>query len=257
MQEPRPTAVTVTREELRDIHPLRQLFLQESNFQIRYDAYHARGWTDSYLFRTDDSVVGYGALKGQERDSRDTVFEFFVVPPFRKNASALFRQLLAASGAEYIECQSNDLLLSSMAFEFATSVKSEVVLFEDHAVTEHIVPGAAFRPRSKNDHIFEHGVEPVGDYVVELGREVVATGGFLSHYNPPFSDLYMEVRQDCRRRGIGSFLLQEVKKQCYLSGRVPAARCSMQNIASRATLAKAGLRVCGFMLLGRIAKERL
>lgn len=249
--------ITAERAELRDILPLRQLFLQENNFQIRYDAYHARGWTDSYLLRAEDLTVGYGAIKGQERDSRDTVFEFFVVRPFRKNASALFGQLLAASSAEYIECPSNDLLLSSMLFEFSTSVKSEVVLFEDHAVTEHIVPGATFRPRSKNDHIFEHGTEPVGDYVIELGGEVVATGGFLSHYNPPFSDLYMEVRKDCRCRGIGSFLLQEVKKQCYLSGRVPAARCSIQNLASRATLAKAGLRVCGFMLLGPVAKERL
>ena len=249
--------IAAAKADLRDILPLRELFLQENNFQIRYDARHARGWTDSYLLRIEDSVVGYGAITGQERDSRDTVFEFFVVRPFRKNASALFRQLLAASGAEYIECQSNDLLLSSMLFEFSPSVKSEVVLFEDHAVTEHIVPGATFRARSKNDQVFDHDVEPVGDYVIETNGEVVATGGFLCHYNPPFADLYMEVRKDCRCRGIGSFLLQEVKKECYLAGRVPAARCHIQNFASRATLAKAGLRVCGFMLLGRTAKERL
>ncbi len=253
----RGLTITAARADLRDILPLREIFLQENNFQIRYDACHARGWTDSYLLRIEDSVVGYGAIKGQESDSRDTVFEYFVVPPFRKNASAIFRQLLAASGAEYIECQSNDLLFSSMLFEFSTSVKSEVVLFEDHAVTDHTLPGAVFRTRSEKDLIFEHGTEPVGDYVIETNGEVVATGGFLCHYNPPFADLYMEVREDCRGRGIGSFLLQELKKQCYLSGRVPAARCSIQNLASRATLLKAGLRVCGFMLLGPIAKERL
>ena len=257
MQEPCPITIAVVRAELRDILPLRQLFLQENNFQIRYDAYHARGWTDSYLLQAQDSVVGYGAVKGQERGGRDTVFEYFVVRPFRKYASGMFRQLLAASGAEYIECQSNDLLLSSMLFEFSTSVKSEVVLFEDHAVTEHVVPGAVFRRRSNEDQIFEHGTEPIGDYVIELNGEVVATGGFLLHYNPPFADLYMEVREDSRCRGVGSFLLQEVKKQCCLAGRVPAARCHIQNLASRATLVKAGLRVCGFMLLGRTAKERL
>ncbi len=253
----RGLTITAARADLRDILPLREIFLQENNFQIRYDACHARGWTDSYLLRIEDSVVGYGAIKGQERDSRDTVFEYFVVPPFRKHASAMFRKLLSASGAEYIECQSNDLLLSSMLFEFSTSVKSEVVLFEDHAVTDHTLPGAVFRTRSEKDLIFEHETEPVGDYVIETNGEVVATGGFLCHYNPPFADLYMEVREDCRGRGIGSFLLQELKKQCYLSGRVPAARCSIQNLASRATLLKAGLRVCGFMLLGPIANQRL
>lgn len=250
-------SVTVARADLRDILPLRELFLQENNFQIRYDARHARGWTDSYLLRIEDSAVGYGAITGKERDDRDTVFEYFVLRPFRKHASAIFRQLLAASGAEYIECQSNDLLLSPMLFEFSTSVKSDVVLFEDHAVTALSVPGAAFRPCRKDDQIFEHGTEPVGDYVIEAGGEVVATGGFLCHYNPPFADLFMEVRKDCRRRGIGSFLLQEVKKRCYLAGRVPAARCHIQNLGSRATLGKAGLRVCGFMLLGPVAKERL
>lgn len=257
MQKVPTTLFRAVRADFRDIQALREVFLQENNFQIRYDAYHARGWTDSYLLRIEDSVVGYGAIKGQERNDRDTIFEYFVLRPFRKHATAIFRQLLATSGAEYIECQSNDLLLSSMLFEFAASVKSEVVLFKDHAVTGHIVPGATFRARSKNDQIFEHGTEPVGDYVIEINGEVVATGGFLCHYNPPFADLYMEVREDCRCRGMGSFLLQEVKKQCYLSGRVPAARCGIQNLASRATLIKAGLRVCGFMLLGQIAKERL
>ena len=169
----------------------------------------------------------------------------------------MFRKLLAACSAEYIECQSNELLLSSMLFEFSSSVSSDVVLFDDHSVTEHAVPGAIFRPRKNNDEIFEHGTEPVGDYVIDLKGEVIATGGFLSHYNPPFSDLYMEVREDCRRRGIGTLLVQEVKKECYLAGRVPAARCGIKNAASRATLVKAGLRVCGFMLLGRVAKERL
>jgi len=252
----KPT-LSAAKVEPKGIQALRSLFLQETNFQIRYDAYHARGWTDSYLLRTENMSVGYGAIKGQEREDRDTVFEYFVVQPFRRRASDLFRELLVASSATYIECQSNDLLLSSMLFEFATAVKSDVVLFENYAATEHVVPEAVFRARRANDQSFEHRTEPIGDYVIDRNGEVVATGGFLLHYNPPFADLYMEVREDCRCRGIGTFLLQELKKQCYLAGRVPAARCSIQNFASRATLLKAGLRVCGFMLLGRIAKERL
>jgi GNAT superfamily N-acetyltransferase len=243
--------------ELKDIQTLRALFLQETNFQIRYDACHERGWTDSYLLMVDNLAVGYGSVKGQELKDRDTVFEYFAVQPFRKMASELFRKLLAISGAQYIECQSNDLLLSSMLYEFSPSVSADVVLFEDHAATEQVVPGAAVRHRRSDDQVFEHRTEPVGDYVVELSNEVAATGGFLLHYNRPFADLYMEVREDCRGRGIGSFLLQELKRQCYLAGRVPAARCDIRNVASRATLVKAGLRVCGFMLMGKVAPERL
>jgi hypothetical protein len=114
------------------------------------------------------------------------------VRPFRRKSSELFRVLLAASGAGYIECQSNDLLLSSMLYESSPSVSADTVLFEDHTATEHIVPGAAVRPRRSDDKIFEHKAEPVGNYVVELDGEVAATGGFLLHYNPPFADLHME-----------------------------------------------------------------
>jgi GNAT superfamily N-acetyltransferase len=247
---------TVLKVELEEIQALRALFLQETNFQVRYNASHERGWTDSYLLIIDDLRVGYGSIKGQKIEDRDTVFEYFVIPPFMKRASELFQQLLAASGAQYIECQSNDLLLSSMLYEFSRTVSADVLLFEDHAVTDHALLGALFRPRRSDDQVFEHRTEPAGDYVVEWNGEVVATGGFLLHYNKPFADLYMEVREDYRRRGFGSLLLQEVKKQCYLAGRVPAARCNIHNVASRATLISAGQRVCGFMLMGKVDPKR-
>jgi GNAT superfamily N-acetyltransferase len=80
----------------------------------------------------------------------------------------------------------------------------------------------------------------------------VAAAGFLLHYNKPFADLWMEVREDHRRQGLGSFVLQEVKKECYLAGRVPAARCNMKNPGSRGTLIRAGMRVCGFVLIGNL-----
>lgn len=246
----------VSKVELNTIQPLRTLFLQETNFQVRYNACHERGWTDSYLLELDGSRVGYASIKGlEEIRARDAIFEFFVIRSFRKHASSLFRQLLAASGARYVECQSNDLLLSSMLFEHATNIRANVTLFEDDAVTGHVVPGAVVRPRRDSDQIFRHAAEPAGDYVVVVDGEVAGTGGFLRHYNMPFADLYMEVREDCRKRGLGSLLIQEVKKACYLAGRVPAARCNLDNTASRATLVKAGMRVCGFMLTGVAARE--
>ncbi len=249
--------LSVVKTDLARIQSLRALFLQETNFQVRYDACHERGWTDSYLLTRDEVELGYGSIKGQEPADRDTVFEFYVIPQFRRHASLSFSELLSASKAARIECQSNDLLLSAMLFEFAHNIHADVALFEDHAVTDHVVAGAVFRSRRNEDRVFEHTGEPVGNYVVELDGEVVATGGFLLHYNRPFADLYMEVEKQHRRKGIGSFLVQEIIKQCYLAGRVPAARCSVENIASRATLTKAGLRVCGFMLMGDVRSRTL
>ncbi|HZP48655.1 MAG TPA: hypothetical protein VFB07_08975 [Vicinamibacterales bacterium] len=50
--------------------------------------------------------------------------------------------------------------------------------------------------------------------------------------------------------------MQEVKTACYLAGRVPAARCSLGNSASWATLLKAGFRLSGFLLTGVIRATR-
>lgn len=244
--------INVRKTELPALLPLRHLFLQECNFQIRYNACHERGWTDSYLLTSDEIAVGYGSIKGQEIADRDTIFEFYVIPAFRKYASEFFTKLIAASGAKFLECQSNDLLFTPMLYEFAQNINADVVLFEEHAATEHAIPGVVFRRRAENDMIFEHKIEPVGEYVLEWRGEIVATGGFMLHYNMPFADLYMEVKESFRKRGLGSFILQELKQACYLAGRVPAARCNIQNKASRAALRKAGMRVCGFMLKGEI-----
>ena len=75
--------IVVQKTELASILPLRALFLQETNVQVRYNACHERGWSDSYLLKLNDRNVGYGSIKGREIPDRDTAFEFFVIPPFR------------------------------------------------------------------------------------------------------------------------------------------------------------------------------
>ncbi|WP_426671601.1 GNAT family N-acetyltransferase [Mucilaginibacter sp. McL0603] len=239
--------------DLNNILHLRALFLQECNFQIRYNACHERGWSDSYLIDMDGTNIGYGSVKGKDDlTEREAIFEFYIMPAWRKNTSTIFEKLIAASGTTYIECQSNDLLLSSMLYEFGYNISSDVILFKDGRITTLEIAGATFRERMPDEHLFEHNHEPDGNYVLEVKDDIVATGGFLLHYNKPFADLYMEVREDQRQKGYGSLVIQELKKACFISGRVPAARCNISNKASKATLLKGGLEIAGYMLLGEI-----
>lgn len=242
--------------ELKEILPLRQLFLQETNFQIRYNACQERGWSDSYLIKKDNVVVAYGSVKGKEDIShRDAIFEFYVMPDYRAKASQIFSSLIIASDVAYIECQSNDLLLSSMLYEFAQSIRSEVILFGEDKVTNYKLPDAVFRLKGAEDVVPGIKPEEMGAYILEVNGELVATGGFLLHYNIPFSDLYMEVGSAYRRKGFGTYILQEIKKECYRNGRIPAARCNITNQASKLTLQKAGLKVVGYMLIGKVKNK--
>jgi GNAT superfamily N-acetyltransferase len=238
---------------LQEIQRFRSLFLQENNFQIRYHACHERGWSDSWLLTVNDLKVGYGSVKGKDNVSdRDAVFEFYVIPHHRNNIHQLFSALLEATGVKHIECQSNDALLSSLLYEFAFQIRSEVVLFKDDGVSTLVNPGVVFRKREEGESVFTHQIEPVGEFVLAKSNEVLATGGFLLHYNMPFADLYMEVNESHRGKGFASYLLQEIKRECYLAGRVPAARCNIDNRASWRALLKCGLKVSGYMLEGKV-----
>ncbi|MEM7374986.1 MAG: GNAT family N-acetyltransferase [Bacteroidota bacterium] len=236
-----------------EILPLREQFLTEHPFQIRYDACHWRAWADEYLFIHNGQGIGYGSIKGlKELVDRDTVFEFFVLPAFRKQASHLFAQLLRASGASHLECQSNDFWMSSMMYEFGEGIHSRVILFGEHRTTDMTRTDVIFRSCQSGDDVFGKKDADRGAFVLERQGEIVADGGFLTHYNPPFADLYMEVKEACRREGLGSFMLQEVKKACHEAGHIPAARCNITNLGSRFSLLKAGMKICGYMLQGKV-----
>jgi GNAT superfamily N-acetyltransferase len=139
-----------------------------------------------------------------------------------------------------------------MLYDCAGKIESDTVLFQDAFTTNLTVPSVTFRRIAESDSMFPHKVEPEGEWMIEVGREVAATGGILFHYNVPYGDIYMEVAEPFRRRGYGSYLVQELKRTCYEMGNVPAARCNASNTASRATLQKAGLLPCARLLTGTL-----
>ena len=241
--------------ELAAILAMRDEYRREMDCQIVHDSWHARGFTSSYLLRVDGEVVGYGSVGGSPGDPKDTLKEFFVRPHARRAALPLFRQLVKTSGARQVAAQTNDLLLSLMLYDCAVDLTSETILFADGATTVYPPPDVELRPiaGAEGDHVFPHTVEPVGDWGLARGGEIVATGGILRHYNPPYGDIYMEVAAPHRRQGLGSYLVQELKRICYESSAIPAARCNQKNVGSRLTLQRAGLLPCARIVRGRLA----
>lgn len=231
---------------LHEIQDLRDLSLKENNFQFVHDKCHGAGWADTYIFLMENNPVGYGSVWGKDdRKARDTIFEFYLLRPYRKFASIIFPKFRMISGAEFIECQTNNLLQSEMVFEFARNIYAEAILFEDSFKTNLCVPHVLFK-KNTNDN---EGPE----YVLEHAGQTVASGGFVRNYNFPYIDMYYEVGEAYRNMGFGSLITQELKREAYHLKRIPAARCNINNHASKATLLKAGMKVCGHMLVGELA----
>ncbi|MGO8698028.1 MAG: GNAT family N-acetyltransferase [Limisphaerales bacterium] len=247
--------LAVTPISLEEIKPWRDIYRHEMNCQIIHDSIHSRvGWSAEYSLTASGICVGYGsvAIAGPWKD-KPTVYEFYVVPQWRGRLFDLFSELLSITGSRRIETQSNDPLLTAMLHAFARDVASESILFHDK-LTTHLAtpPGAAFRLATEADQL-EISLQQLRSHgVVEFKCTAVAKGGILFHYNRPFGDIYMEVAEAFRRRGLGGYLVQELKRVCYGLGSVPGARCNPQNIASRKTLQKAGFVPCGHILTGSV-----
>lgn len=252
-----PSSLEATEVSLDAILGMREQYRREMNCQIVHDSWHERGFTVSYLLLADGRVVGYGSVGGAPREAKDILKEFFVLPQFRGHALPLFRQLVAAGGAKTVEAQTNDPLLLLMLYDCATEHESETILFADGGATALPPPpsGISFRRVTEADHerVFPHTREPVGEWGLESGGELVATGGLAFHYNAPYGDVYLEVAAAHQRRGLGSYLVQELKRTCREMGSIPAARCHDSNVGSRRTLERAGLFPCARIVRGRLA----
>lgn len=245
--------IRVSRASRRNLRPLRELYRKAMACQIVHDSWHERGFARSYLIRVDGDVAAYGSVGGVG-DPKDIVKEFHPVEADRHDAGMLFRHLVDASGARRIEAQTNDRLLAHLLVEFAEDLEQHTRLFADDHPTSLVLEGATFRPihRAERGNVFRHESEPVGDWVIDVGGEIVATGGLMFHYNPPYSDIYMEVAGPWRRRGVGAFLVQQLKQVSHGMHKIPAARCGAANIASYRTLERAGMVQCGWIVTGNL-----
>jgi GNAT superfamily N-acetyltransferase len=250
-----PPQVRVRPAAAEAILPLRTRFRQEMNCQIVHDSIHRReGWTLSWLLELDGAAVGFGsiAIGGPWKDN-PTVFEFYVLPENRTRAFELFEAFLRTSGARRFEVQTNELLLPIMVHTYGGDVESEKIVFADGLTTEHPPGGAILRCLTPRDEILQciEARQGGGEWALELDGVEIAKGGVLFHYNRPYGDIYMEVSEAQRRRGWGSYLVQELKRACYELGAIPCARCSPSNVASRRTLQRAGLIPVGHIVHGR------
>ncbi|HWD41344.1 MAG TPA: GNAT family N-acetyltransferase [Fimbriimonas sp.] len=235
--------IEVLQTEEARVVPLRELYRHESNCQLIRDSLLSRGFGRAYLILVDGRTGGYGAVWTKHYENR--LGEFYVMPHLRRHALPMVRELVAVSGATQMEAQTNLPLSLAMLYDCAENIQTENFLFQDRMFSCLSCPGTTFRPAGPED-------KTDSQWVLEKRGALVASGGVLTHYNPPFGDLYMEVVEDARGQGYGSYIVQELKRVAYESGRLPAARCNPDNEASRRTLEKAGMLMVGRILAGDI-----
>jgi len=168
--------IEVRMAEYRDVEPMRGLYRAELNCQIIHDSFLARGLSDPYLILVDGRLAGYGAVSNKYGKGR--LNEFYTAPRARGLALPMFRELLAVSEATHIETQTNSPLMLLMLFYCGTNVTAENVLFHDGFTTDLTCARGVFRAEKDQ-------------WAIESDGAIVAGGGMLCHYNPPYGDIYL------------------------------------------------------------------
>ena len=236
--------------------PLRVHHRLEMNCQIVHDSIHRRaGWTNTYALRVGDDTAGFAsvAISGPW-SGKPTIFEFYVLPPYRRHAFELFEALLEASAARLMEVQSNDSLLAVMLHTYAPAVSSEAIVFQDRFTTALPPNGATLEQLTADEDVRVAIAQRQGgsEWRLLVDGKAIATGGVLFHYNEPYGDVYADVVEPFRGRGFGTYLFQELKRIAYELGSIPGARCSTGNVRSRKALQKAGFVPFAHLLNGAI-----
>ena len=182
--------IEVRRVGLADLEPLREEYRRAAGCQIVHDSALPRGLADPYLLLVGGEVAAYAGIWSRYYPGR--VMEFHTQRPMGPGgAERLFDALLAATGATHVEAQSNMPLMLAMLRARGANVVEEKVLFEDGPGTDLRCPGAVLRPSSRDERL-------EGEFALDVDGVVVAHGGILCHYNPPYGDLYMEVAEGAR-----------------------------------------------------------
>lgn len=251
--------IECVRCDFSQIEHLRAHYRREMRCQILHDSFHARpGWVEWYAVLAEGQAAGYGAVivGGPWAGSR-ALFEAYLQPEFRGDLIPALDALILTAQAGGLLLQTNDPTMFLALHQFGSDFTEEALIFERGRSRDLPNPGVTMIRNEGADGpaIFPHQHEPVGDWLVQHRGEVVATGGYLSHYNPPYVDLYMEVRPDMRRKGFGSYLVQELGRLAEAAGKIACARCAIANQASLKTLQRAGMVECALRGTARIQRK--
>ena len=238
--------------DLNEIAFLRNEYREEMRCQIIHDSIHQRpGWTQEYALDLDGMLAGYGSVAiGGPWKEEHVLYEFYVSNENRQRIFDLFAALQKECGARKVETQTNDPFLSVMTYTFSQTVRADAILFEDQCETRLAQDATIFRARDERDveELLGLELDDTAGWVITQDGEIAGAGGVLYHYNPPYGDVYMKIAERFRGKGLGAFLVQELKRACRAAGKTPAARCNVNNVASRKTLQKAGFVPCGNLI---------
>lgn len=208
------------------------------------------------------------------------LLRFYLVERYQARAQELFRWIISTCSIQQAIASTIEPLYFSLCLDLQSSVALHSYLFRDHQRAELVsaLSTSSFRKASKTElddlvRFYQANTEGPGKWIEGFLRErltreelfvlyerqtLVATGECIpSQQQPPYADLGMVVAQAYRGRGLGSFMLSQLKQYCYETGWKPICSCAADNRASKKAIEKAGFISDHRRVIMQLSNERL
>lgn len=215
---------------------------------------HATCWE----IQDQEQRAGYFCI-GSDND----LLRFHLFENYQAQAQEIFRWVVSTFGIQYAIASTIEPLYFSLCLDNQVSIALHSYLFRDNKRIELVsgLSNSIFRQAEKRElddivRFYRANTEGSGEWIEVFLRErldreelfilydrqiLVATGECIpSQKQPPYADLGMVVAQSYRSRGVGSFMLTQLKKHCYEAGWKPICSCAADNHASKKAIEKAG-----------------
>lgn len=210
------------------------------------------GKSECYEIMYDEKIVGHFFVS-----SRKTLVQFQVSKENYAYASEIFEYVIKSDIVENAAVSTKEPEFLSLCLDYQNSIVTDSYLFTDNKKIKYELGGfknLSFRLAKivdietiKNkcdaafDGYYEDLIENDQIFVLYNDSSLLGIGEFrIMKSNGKFGDIGMVIAEEYRRRGVGTYIITQLKEQCYNNKLKPMAACDITNIASKKTLEKSG-----------------
>lgn len=200
-------------------------------------------------------IVGHFSVTAHK-----TLVEFYVLKEYYMYSEEIFKYILCSDMVADAEVSTKQHEFLSLCLDFQRGIRVSSYLFTDAMKINYKLnhyKNLCFRLakysdieglKNKCESAFEGYYEGLiaNDqlFVLYDGDILLGMGEFriIKMEHGEFGDIGMVVAPEHRRKGVGTYIITKLVEQCYKNNVSPMAGCDSENIASKNTLMKAGLK---------------
>ena len=210
----------------------------------------------SYLIKYKEEEIGYCCI-----DEDKSLNQLFLIATHRYLMNAIVTELINSNRIVSAHLSSIESTSFNTCLLFAKSIQTNTINYTFSSAQEkkvstgilnlntaNIQDGDKIRAFFKKEIGFDDSFGYTDNlinrgeiYVVEEGDEIIATGECrLSDSQPKYADVGMVVKQDNRKKGLGTSVLSELANIANKKNRIPICSTTLENVASQKAIERAG-----------------